>query len=195
MDKKLNKIFLSASIPSPERKKKYYDTADFIAIRDSIRALATVVIPKAKLILGGHPAITPIIRNIMEAMKSDLSSHVTLYQSEWFKKEFPKENKKFEEICYTKKKNTKEESLKLMREEMIYQNDYIAGIFIGGMEGVEEEFELFSKSHSKALLLPIATTGAAAKIIFDKSSHKFDNRLKTEFTYMKMFKELLRNYL
>ena len=82
-----------------------------------------------------------------------------------------------------------------MREEMIYQNDYIAGIFIGGMEGVEEEFELFSKSHSKALLLPIATTGAAAKIIFDKSSHKFDNRLKTEFTYMKMFKELLRNYL
>lgn len=93
------------------------------------------------------------------------------------------------------KKNTKEESLKLMREEMICQNNYIAGIFIGGMEGVEEEFELFSKSHSEALLLPVATTGAAAKIIFDKNSRKFDNRLKTEFTYMTMFKELLRNYL
>lgn len=195
MDKKLNKIFLSASIPSPERNKKYYDTADFIAIRDSIRALATVIIPKAKLIWGGHPAITPIIRNIMEAMKSDLTSHVTLYQSKWFENKFPKENKKFEEIFYTEKKNTKEDSLRLMREEMICKNNYIAGIFIGGMEGVEEEFELFSKSHSKALLLPIATTGAAAKIIFDKSSHKFDNRLKTEFTYMKMFKELLRNYL
>lgn len=195
MDKKLNKIFLSASIPSPERDKKYYNTADFIAIRDSIRALATVVIPKAKLIWGGHPAITPIIRNIMEVMKSDLNSHVTLYQSKWFKDIFPEENKKFEEICYTEKKNTKEDSLKLMREEMICENNYIAGIFIGGMEGVEKEFELFSKSHSQALLLPVATTGAAAKIIFDENLYRFDKRLQTEFTYMKMFNELLINYL
>jgi len=45
----LNNIFLSASIPYPERDRKFYDTADIIAIRDSVRALATVVIPNANL--------------------------------------------------------------------------------------------------------------------------------------------------
>ena len=42
----LNKVFLSASIPYPDRDKKFYDTADIVAIRDAVRALATVVIPK-----------------------------------------------------------------------------------------------------------------------------------------------------
>ena len=64
--KDMNNIFLSASIPSPERDRKYYDTADIVAIRDAVRALATVVIPKAHLIWGGHPSITPLIRFVME---------------------------------------------------------------------------------------------------------------------------------
>ena len=53
----LNKVFLSASIPYPDRDKKFYDTADIVSIRDSVRALATVVIPKAELVWGGHPSI------------------------------------------------------------------------------------------------------------------------------------------
>ena len=48
----LNKIFLSASIPYPERDKRFYNTADIIAIRDAVRALATVVIPKKSFSLG-----------------------------------------------------------------------------------------------------------------------------------------------
>lgn len=82
-----------------------------------------------------------------------------------------------------------------MREEMICKNNYVAGIFIGGMEGVEKEFELFSNSHNEALLLPVATTGAAASIIFNKNPSKFDKKLQTEFTYIKMFKELLKDFI
>ena len=62
----LNKIFLSASIPFPERDRKFYDTADIVAIRDAVRALATVVIPRAHLVWGGHPSITPLIRFVLE---------------------------------------------------------------------------------------------------------------------------------
>ena len=62
--KNLNQIFLSASIPLPERDPIFYQTADFIAIRDAVRALATIVIPKAHLVWGGHPAITPLIRYV-----------------------------------------------------------------------------------------------------------------------------------
>ena len=85
-DNPLNKIFLSASIPYQERDKKFYDTADIIAIRDSVRALAITVIPKAKLIWGGHPSITPLIRFIMGRMNSNLKEHITLYQSDFFQR-------------------------------------------------------------------------------------------------------------
>ena len=42
---KMKNIFLSASIPLPERDEKYIGTADIIAIRDAVIALTTVVLP------------------------------------------------------------------------------------------------------------------------------------------------------
>ena len=86
----LNKIFLSASIPYADRHPEFYDTADVLAIRDSVRALAAVVIPKAHLVWGGHPAITPLIRYVVERMTGEWKSHITLYQSRHFEKDFPK---------------------------------------------------------------------------------------------------------
>lgn len=47
--KQLN-IFLSASIPMLGRDERYFKTADTIAIRDSVLALASVALPKYKLI-------------------------------------------------------------------------------------------------------------------------------------------------
>src|SRR5687767_3329838 len=111
----LNKVFLSASIPSPDRDRKFYDTADIVSIRDAVRALATVVIPKAHLVWGGHPSITPLIRFVMDRMNADLKEHVTLYQSLFFEDKFPPDNFAFENIVLTERKNTREESLELMR--------------------------------------------------------------------------------
>ena len=82
----LKKIFLSASIPSPDRDRQFYDTADIIAIRDAVRALATVIIPQAHLIWGGHPSITPLIRYVLGRMNAEIKTHVTLYQSAFFRK-------------------------------------------------------------------------------------------------------------
>ncbi|MCK9170476.1 MAG: hypothetical protein M0P01_08690 [Treponema sp.] len=193
--KTLNKIFLSASIPSPDRDKRFYDSADIIAIRDAVKALATVVIPYTHLIWGGHPAITPLIRNVLQIMNADVKKHVTLYQSEYFHNTFPKENEDIGNILLTKKCETREESLALMRDEMIAGNDFKAGIFIGGMEGVLDEYKLFKDSHRTALLLPVASTGAAAKIIFDELEPAGDKRLESDYAYMSLFRDLLKNIL
>ena len=48
--KELKNIFLSASIPLPERDAKYFESADIVAIRDAIIALTTVVLPKHRII-------------------------------------------------------------------------------------------------------------------------------------------------
>jgi len=190
----LNKIFLSASIPYPDRDRKFYDTADIIAIRDSVRALATVVVPNAHLIWGGHPAITPLIRYVMGRMNSDLKDHITLYQSNYFKHLFPPDNQFFENIEIIPENEDQESSLADMRNVMIRNNNFKAGLFIGGMEGVELEYKLFKESHPDALILPVASTGAMAKIIFDRMEKKPDQRLQDDYAYMALFRSLLKDF-
>ncbi|HBZ66247.1 MAG TPA: hypothetical protein DEO70_05365 [Bacteroidales bacterium] len=191
----LNKVFLSASIPYPDRDKKFYDTADIVSIRDSVRALATVVIPKAHLIWGGHPSITPLIRFVMDRMNIDLKKHITLYQSQFFEEYFPPDNFAFENIVLTEKRNNRDESLALMRSKLINENDFKVGIFIGGMEGINDEYVMFKEKHPNALILPIASTGAAAKILYENQQQGFDIRLKNDYAYMALFRDLLHDYI
>lgn len=191
----LNKVFLSASIPYPDRDKKFYDTADIVSIRDAVRALATVVIPKAHLVWGGHPSITPLIRFVMDRMNADLKKHITLYQSLFFEDKFPEDNFAFENVVLTEKLNTRDESLELMRNKLIKENDFKVGIFIGGMEGINDEYVIFKENHPDALILPIASTGAAAKILYDSQSDIFDVRLINDYAYMALFRDLLNQYI
>lgn len=189
----MNKIFLSASIPLANRDPKYVQTADISAIRDAINALAKVVIPNAILVWGGHPSITPLIREILNKLGKDVSKHVILYQSNFFRKIFPVDNNEIEQIEITEDKDNREESLTLMRNKMIGDNDFVAGIFIGGMEGVEDEFALFKKNHPNALLLPIASTGAAALSIYQNSPENYSEELKSDYAYMSLFTKLLKD--
>lgn len=191
--KELKKIFLSASIPLKERHKKYYDTADILAIRDSVRALATVIIPSAHLIWGGHPSINPLIYDVVHKLNSKVQDHVTLYLSNYFKDIFPPDINNFGQIKFVEALDSLDKSLDLMRFKMIEENKYMAGIFIGGMDGVEDEYKIFVASHPDALVLPIASTGAAAKIIYEKHIDQFsDQGLLNDYAYMSLFRRLLK---
>lgn len=215
----MKNIFLSASIPLPERHPKYYDTADIIAIRDAVIALASIVIDKHRIIWGGHPSITPLINFVIERtvqyrleesikkmsseeqnefllqkIKKEIQKHVTIYQSEFFREKFPEDNEKFENIIFTENKGDVPTSLLEMRRRMFSENEFAAAVFIGGMNGIEDEYNMFKELHPKALLLPIASTGAATKIVFDNLSD--DNEAKHErylkdYGYMSLFQKYL----
>ncbi|WP_315263733.1 hypothetical protein [Tannerella forsythia] len=191
---KMKNIFLSASIPLPERDEKYIGTADIIAIRDAVIALTTVVLPHHRLIWGGHPSITPLVYYVMNKLHLNIQEHITLYQSRFFEKSFPEDNDKFKNIVFTDIiDNDIEKSLLHMRNRMLDESEFSAGIFIGGMEGVEEEFDIFVEKYPNALVLPIASTGAAAKMIYDKklSGENKNERLLKDYAYMSLFQELL----
>lgn len=191
---KMKNIFLSASIPLPERDEKYIGTADIIAIRDAVIALTTVVLPHHRLIWGGHPSITPLIYYVMERLNLNIQEHITLYQSRFFEKYFPEDNNKFENIVFTDVvDNDREKSLLYMRHKMLDESEFSAGIFIGGMEGVEEEYDMFIEKHPKALALPIASTGAAAKKIYDEQFTDKNERLVKDYAYMSLFQKYLIN--
>ncbi len=189
---KLKNIFLSASIPLKERDPKYFETADVIAIRDAVIALAISILPRFKLIWGGHPSITPIIYNVLEKLNMDIQDHVTLYQSEFFIENFHASNFDFNNVILTRTSGTKESSVRLMRERMFSENNFTAAIFIGGMDGILEEYEMFRKYNSKALILPIASTGAASKLVYDRLRQvKKNERLLHDYEYMSLFQDLL----
>ncbi|MBN2779042.1 MAG: hypothetical protein JXR36_15500 [Bacteroidales bacterium] len=190
---KLKTIFLSASIPLQERHPKYYDTADVIAIRDAVIALATIILPKHKLVWGGHPSITPIIYYVMERLNLNIQEHVTLYQSKYFEHLFPKDNNKFKNVVLTENTGEIKSSILLMRKRMFSENDFSAGIFIGGMDGIEVEFNMLKEFHPNAILLPIASTGAASLIVYNEllTYELKNNRLVNDYGYLSLFQDLL----
>lgn len=228
--KEIKNIFLSASVPLPERDSKYIDSADIIAIRDAVVALTTVVLPHHRIIWGGHPSVTPLIYYVIEKLiknkvekenvgfeyftsdeqknflfqkiKNEIFEHVTLYQSRFFEKYFPEDNSKFDNIILTDVVgDDREKSLLHMRERMLSESKFSAAVFIGGMEGIEGdkgkgiegEYKMFKDRHPEAIIIPLASTGAATKIIYDNifPEEEKNERFVKDYGYMSLFQKYL----
>jgi hypothetical protein len=161
----MSSIFLSASVPIVGRGD-YYKTANPFLIQCAVRELVIAVIRHHKIVWGGHPSITPMIWSICEDLNVDYSENVILYQSRHFEDRFPEENKRFNNVIFTDDvPGNRDASLLLMRKEMLSRNDLDAAVFIGGMEGVEDEYHLFRELHPNAKVLPVAAPGGAALLL------------------------------
>ncbi len=86
--------------------------------------------------------------------------------------------------------NDREHSLLKMRREMILEKGYTSAVFIGGMEGVIEEFKLFRELQPDVKLLPVASTGAASLKLYEDYNFNI-LELKSELTYATLFQKLL----
>lgn len=157
-----SRIFLSASVPRPGRGH-FHETADPFLIQFAVRELMTVTLGRRQIVWGGHPAITPMIWAICSDLGVTYSTAVHLFQSRFFSSEFPEENDNFSNLTVIDAvEGDQAASLARMREAML-TGPYHAAVFIGGMEGVLVEYELFSRMHPEALVLPIFAPGGAAQ--------------------------------
>lgn len=188
------KVFLSASIPLPNRDQRFFGTADVIAIREAVKGLVQVILERnGTLVFGGHPAITPLVRLLFQQAGTEPRERVTLYQSALFRKEFPPDNAAFERtIIVPAVQDDLKKSLLAMRQMMLAEPGYTCGVFIGGMEGVIEEFQMFRNTHRKVPVFPVASTGAAAAMLF-REFEKIEPSLETQLTYPTLFRRLLPN--
>jgi hypothetical protein len=188
------RVFLSASIPLPSRNPAYFATADVIAIRDAIRALIMVTIEREfLLVFGGHPAITPMIRLQISQTSAGSADRVILFQSRYFASAFPADNLSFTRVHLVDEvPSDRAASLLRMREQML-MGQFRAGIFVGGMEGVEDEYSMFVQMHQGVPAFPIASTGAAAAKIFerDKTLPHQHPELRDELSYLSLIRSLL----
>lgn len=188
------RIFLSASVPIPSRDPVYFRTADVVAIRDAVRALTMVVLEqRAQLVFGGHPAITPMIRLQIAETGMPVGEHVVMFQSRYFARSFPKDNAAFEHVELVDAiPDDKKASLTAMRQAMLAP-PFTASIFIGGMEGVEDEYALFKELNPGSPVFPIASTGAAAERLFagDAELRERIPQLHNEISYLTLMRQLL----
>ena len=194
-------IFLSASIPLSDRKECFYKTADVLAIKEAIRSLVEVIIPNGRIVCGGHPAITPLLAMATENSKKD-QNFISIFQSKYFELLFPEKVYNFIDLkLIDKVEDDREKSLKAMRQAMIKSQKFDAIVLIGGMEGVIDELDMFLEFHPEALVLPLVTTGAAAKIIYENEIRKteprfkLDSRLEHDYTYSSLFRRIFKNDL
>lgn len=100
---------------------------------------------------------------IAEDVGVEYGRWVTLYRSKHFKDEFPEDNAHFQNVVYTDDvEMDREKSLLLMRKRMFSDHHFMAAVFIGGMSGIVDEFELFRRAQPHASILPVVSSGGAA---------------------------------
>lgn len=183
-------VFLSASVPLPSRDARFYESADIVGIREAVKALAIEVARDGRLTFGGHPAITPLISLVLKQTFPDKIGSFILFQSEYFRRRFPSANDDFIDTRITPAiDDNRGASLDLMRKEMLTHSQFDAAFFIGGMEGVIEEFDMLATLQPEVPLYPIGSTGGAALEIYDRGG--CDTSLMNELTYPTLFRRLL----
>ncbi len=155
-------IFLSAGVPDPKRGPEYAATADSVAIGAAVSALVHVTLGRRLMVWGGQPAITPMVWVVAQDVGVDYGRWVRLYQSRYFKDEFPEDNERFQNVTYTDDvERDREKSLLAMREQMFSEHAFKAAVFIGGMGGIVHEYELFRRLQPNATVVPVISTGGA----------------------------------
>jgi len=173
----MREIILSASV-SLVGRGDYYKTSNPFLIQCAVRELVIAVIRCQKIVWGGHPSITPMIWTICEDLNVDYSEKVILYQSRYFEDRFPEDNKRFNNLILTDSiVGDQEASLLLMRRERLSRKNLCAAVFIGGMEGVKEEYHLFRQYHSHETVLPVAAPGGAALELAKELGHYDESHL------------------
>lgn len=181
-------IYLSASVPDPNRGPEFAKTADTVAIAAAVSALVHVTLGRRLLVWGGHPAITPMVWVVAESVGVSYGDWVKLYQSNHFKDDFPEDAARFNNVVFTDDvDHDREKSLLLMRTRMFNDNRFTAAVFIGGMGGIVDEFDLLRQMQPQALALPIMSTGGAVLALQARFPGGMHSDLSDDLDYVGLF--------
>jgi hypothetical protein len=161
-------VFLSASIPDPER---WHGAAwDPLKITDAVVAIARSVLGHGGvLVTAAHPTIAPLLLYVQRDLPNDdMRSAVRVFQSSYFSDKLPDAIASFspEAIEFVPIRTSGdhtpdlEASLLYLRAEMFERTQPIGAFFVGGMQGILDEHALL-KSRGRTRLFPLRDPGGA----------------------------------
>ena len=190
-------IFLSASVPAPERDDRFrrVENAHF-EIDQAVISLARAVFSEGgRLVFGGHPAISPLVAMVAGEYRQPAYAEtgeerpaplIRIFQSRAFEGFLPDDTLMmyrtgYAAITWTEAIGDERfdpgahytgppcpRSLAAMREAMIEGTQPVAMVCVGGMEGVEQEFEVFRKLRPGIPVYVLEGTGGAAGLLAER---------------------------
>ena len=183
-------IFLSASVPSKGRE--FFGTENVFAIREAIIAFTTVCVQYGiRFYFGGHPAITPLVWQVAIQNETKDMSLIDIYQSKIFGVDIPKEVNSFHHVHFTDAVDENiQKSVQAMREQMFRDNPTDCAVFIGGMNGILEEYNMLKGMYPDAAYYAFASTGGASVDLY-KQIGLHNEMLLHSYAYSSVFQELL----
>ncbi|MDE0356591.1 MAG: hypothetical protein OXN92_02465 [Gammaproteobacteria bacterium] len=158
-------VFLSASFPSGERGREV-EPYDASAVADAVTAIVRAVLLRGgKIVFGGHPTITPLV--LMIGKELGVRNAVDIFQSRWFQAHMTQETQMLAElevgtIHWTRERASLEDSLAEMRTKMLNHAALAGAIFVGGMSGIWQEYDLVGNICPGVPRIPVAGPGGAA---------------------------------
>jgi SLOG cluster3 family len=196
-------IFVSASIPDPDRWSGDFDALE---ITDAVVALArTFLTAGFRLVTAAHPTIAPLLLYVAAEFPSEAGERVAVYQSELFTDVLPVETRRFQtdgvgHLIWTPaaegdhpKLGAWDKSLDIMRRQMLDETQPIAACFIGGMEGIQTEYELFDTLFPERPMYPAGRPGGEARALLSRRDTALTLRLATDDTYPALWRAVLRD--
>ena len=173
-------VFLSASIPDPRRWAGDFDALE---ITDAVVAIGRSLLSAgARLVTAAHPTIAPLILYIAAELPAGTEPAVVTYQSDVFDSVMPAETRRFEAdgigiVIRTEAVEGEPpdprlatQSLALMRRRMLTDTQPDAAVFIGGMEGIRAELELFNELRPGVPTYPLGRPGGASRELSQSTS-------------------------
>jgi hypothetical protein len=161
---------LSASFPSGPRGERYrpYDPG---SISDSVVAVVRGVLhANGRLVFGGHPTITPLVLLVASELRAP--GRVVVYQSRFFQHQVTPETRALEAMGFGSIRwvesspqgatEDREKSLTRLRRLMVRETKPICAFFVGGMEGIEEEWRVVGRYSRRVPRIPIGHPGGAS---------------------------------
>lgn len=195
-------IFLGGSIPDAERWKGKFDARE---ITDATAAAARAILTAGgTIVTGAHPTIAPLLLYIAaEFPRGQDQPRVLVYQSALFESVMPKETKRFEDEGVGSLRITDaapgerptpgnwDASLRIMRQHMFSDTNPVAGIFIGGMRSIRDEFELLRAQNSASWIYSVARPGGEAASLVEFAPEHIRHLLREGSIYPTLFRRVI----
>lgn len=194
-------VFLSASIPDPDRWEGAYDALE---VTDAVVASARAVLTAGgMLVTAAHPTIAPLLMYVAaERPATDGPPQVIVYQSDLFGDVLPEPTRRFGEDGISELRWTPaaegeapepgrwHRSLRVMRHRMLSETDPAAAIFVGGMEGIADEFDIFQELFPGRPVYPIGRPGGEARALAARTESRVP-RLIDDDVYPALFRRIV----
>jgi SLOG cluster3 family len=200
-------LLLSASVPylrkelaeaTPDEKaqqfainQRYLSTSQPERIRLAVKELTESALMRGmRLVFGAHPAISPMVLEAARTIAAADDS-ILIFQSVIFRKELPNSTLELADwskgrLIFTPERmgprpmDRRRLSLTQMRTLMAQPRTLQGAVFVGGMEGTEEEAAIFRTEQGERPRYAIASTGSAALEMFNRTPNQFAGYLKQQ---------------